>query len=84
VRDYGLGPGGGRAGEFELGDMSVTIREGGDYEGLHAVITGSKTLAGSVVTLIECVIAVVGMCASRFLKLVHAMCSSVPSSSAVA
>lgn len=40
-------------GEFELGDMAVSIREGGDYDGLHAVIAGTKTLAGSVTTLIR-------------------------------
>ena len=44
-----------RAGHFELGDMEVDIRENGDYEGLHAVLSGTKTLAGSVTTLISCV-----------------------------
>ena len=44
-----------RTGEFELGDMAVSIREGGDYDGLHAVIAGTKTLAGSVTTLIRSV-----------------------------
>lgn len=42
-------------GRFELGPMAVDIQVGGRYEGLHAVIAGTSTLAGSVVSMDQCV-----------------------------